>query len=100
MYNVAIVLIIACKVISGKCIHTIYHSTRLAPQCHAFHLVGLKAWQFVWLRVEITTIVAYAMLVLLRIIFIITTIVPYAGKRVNSYVCILCTILVNVIDDI
>ena len=39
MYNVAIVLIIACKVISGKCIHTIYHSTRLAPQCHAFHLV-------------------------------------------------------------
>ena len=43
----------------------------------------MKAWQFVWLRVEITTIVAYAMLVLLRIIFIITTIVPYAGKRVN-----------------
>ena len=46
-------------------------------------LIGLKAWQFVWLRVEITTIVAYAMLVLLRIIFIITTIVPYAGKRVK-----------------
>ena len=42
MYNVAIVLIIACKVISSKCIHTIYHSTRLAPQCYAFHLVILK----------------------------------------------------------
>ena len=46
----------------------------------------MKAWQFVWLRVEITTIVAYAMLVLLRIIFIITTIVPYAGKRVKANV--------------
>ena len=34
-----LIIIIACKVISGKCIHTIYHSTRLAPQCYAFHLV-------------------------------------------------------------
>ena len=34
-----LIIIIACKVISGKCIHIIYHSTRLAPQCHAFHLV-------------------------------------------------------------
>ena len=22
----------------AKCIHTIYHSTKLAPRCHAFHL--------------------------------------------------------------
>ena len=42
MYNVLhMMLIIACKVISGKCIHTIYHSTRLAPQCHTFHLVNI-----------------------------------------------------------
>ena len=36
-YNVLamLIIIIACKVISGKCIHAI----RLAPQCHAFHLV-------------------------------------------------------------
>ena len=54
-----------------RCDHSVQNlmvSNNIYIKTFIIGLIGLKAWQFVWLRAEITTIVAYAISVLLCII--------------------------------